>query len=85
MKSRFDMDLQLALARERLREMDCVDGGPGRGEMALRTVLIAFASGLCSSQATDRALWDAYAMLEQEVAVQCGHHFGTYGMSKHAT
>ena len=83
MKSTFGMDIELTKARRRLALMDEIDGGPGIGEMALRTVLVAFASGLCTSKCTDHALWEAYAMLEREVELRCGHSFGTYGMGKH--
>jgi hypothetical protein len=83
MKSTFDMDIELTKARRRLAFMDEIDGGPGIGEMALRTVLVAFASGLCTSKCTDHALWEAYAMLEREVELRCGHSFGTYGMGRH--
>jgi hypothetical protein len=83
MQSTFDMDIELTKARLRLVDMDAIDGGPGTGEMAIRTVLVAFASGLCTSKCTDHALWEAYAMLEREVDLQCGHSFGTYGMGRH--
>jgi hypothetical protein len=85
MQNLFDMDMELAKARSRLAWMDAIDGGHGSGEMALRTVLIAFASGLCTSKCTDHALWEAYAMLEREVEIQCGRSFGTYGMSRQST
>jgi hypothetical protein len=82
MPRKFDMDLELKKARSRLDDLDAVDGGPGQGEMLLRTILVAFASGLAVSKCQDSALWDAYAMLEREVEVQCGHSFGTYGMGR---
>lgn len=82
MKARFDMDLLLSAARKRVQQMDEIDGGADQGEMLLRTVLVAFASGLATSKSKDRALWEAYAMLEREVEMQCGHSFGTYGMGR---
>ena len=82
MRRKFDMDFELQAARSRLDAMDAVDGGPGQGEMLLRTILVAFASGLAVSKCQDSALWDAYAMLEREVQSQCGHSFGTYGMGR---